>query len=599
LAPPLGHRLPHLTTLEDRLRHRLVTRDEPHTGRGKVLVLGQDNRSFLTVIRSLGRRGLEVHVAWAPRDDPALDSRYIARVHDLSPYAEDGTWKAELCRLMQQERFDLVIPTNEPSLLPLQLHRSELEPFGRIALLADRAYPIALDKVASYELAQELGIPVPRQIAVHDPSDAEWLISALGSPVVLKPHSSFSVENLVHRRSVRKAYSAAEVRATLDAMLPEGAVTAQQHFVGRGIGVGLLAERGQILFAYQYERIHEQVRGGDSSLRRSVPVDPALRDAASRLMHALDYTGVAMLEFRSNPATGDWIFVEINPRFWGSLPLAVAAGADFPWYLYQLLVESNRDVPQGYAANRVGRNLVGDVLWTLDNLRADRTDPTLATRPLVQVVKDFGSLVALREHNDTFVVDDPRPALAEVATMINRIRRRASDRLWPILLSVPIVRTRFVRAARRSLHGARTILFVCKGNIYRSPFAHQLALASLPSTRTVISAGILPPAHRQCPADAITVAAEHGVSLCGHRSCLVTADLVGQADVIFAFDEATVRYLRVHYPEATRKLHRFGHLATSGRVDISDPFGGNIDRLRACYRSIAATFRSCLAEGQR
>jgi protein-tyrosine-phosphatase/predicted ATP-grasp superfamily ATP-dependent carboligase len=563
-----------------------------------VLVLGQDNRSFLTVIRSLGRRGLEVHVAWAPRDDPALDSRYIARVHDLSPYAEDGKWKAELSRLMQQERFDLVIPTNDPSLLPLQLHRSHLEPFGRIALLVDRAFSVALDKVASYELAQELGIPVPRQIPVHDSSDAEWLISALGSPVVLKPHSSFSVENLVHRRSVRKAYDAAEIRAMLDSMLSEGAVTAQQFFVGRGIGVGLLADRGQILFLYQYERIHEQVRGGDSSLRRSVPVDPALRDAASRLMHALDYTGVAMLEFRLNPATGAWIFVEINPRFWGSLPLAVAAGADFPWYLYQLLVEGNRDVPQGYATNHFGRNLVGDVLWTLDNLRADRTDPTLATRPLLQVVKDFGSLVALREHSDTFVADDPLPALAEVATMGNRIWRRASNRLLPIVLSVPIVRTKFVRAARRSLQGARTILFVCKGNIYRSPFAHQLALTTLPPTRTVMSAGILPPAHRPCPADAIAVAAEHGVCLCHHRSRLVTADLVCQADVIFAFDETTVRYLRVHYPEASRKLHRFGHLATTGRVDISDPFGGNIDRLRACYQSISATFHSCLAEGQ-
>ena len=42
----------------------------------------------------------------------------------------------------------------------------------------------------------------------------------------------------------------------------------------------------------------------------------------------LNYSGVAMIEYKLNPETGDWVFIEINARFWGSLPLAVAAGAD-------------------------------------------------------------------------------------------------------------------------------------------------------------------------------------------------------------------------------------------------------------------------------
>ena len=50
----------------------------------------------------------------------------------------------------------------------------------------------------------------------------------------------------------------------------------------------------------------------------------------------MDYTGVAMLEFRKNFDKNESVLIEINGRFWGSLPLAVAAGADFPYYLYQL-----------------------------------------------------------------------------------------------------------------------------------------------------------------------------------------------------------------------------------------------------------------------
>jgi hypothetical protein len=48
---------------------------------GRVLVLGSDTRSFLAVVRSLGRAGLEVHVAWCPLQSASLRSRYIAAIH--------------------------------------------------------------------------------------------------------------------------------------------------------------------------------------------------------------------------------------------------------------------------------------------------------------------------------------------------------------------------------------------------------------------------------------------------------------------------------------------------------------------------------------
>ena len=63
---------------------------------GRVLVLGSDTRSFLAVVRSLGRAGIEVHVAWCPADAPALGSRYVHTVHSLPPYEVD-----RLCDLLR------------------------------------------------------------------------------------------------------------------------------------------------------------------------------------------------------------------------------------------------------------------------------------------------------------------------------------------------------------------------------------------------------------------------------------------------------------------------------------------------------------------
>src|ERR687896_254854 len=75
----------------------------------KALVLGHDTRAFLGVVRSLGRAGIEVHVAWFEEGAPALRSRYVARAHRIPAYRPgDDAWKGALIALMRAERFDLV-----------------------------------------------------------------------------------------------------------------------------------------------------------------------------------------------------------------------------------------------------------------------------------------------------------------------------------------------------------------------------------------------------------------------------------------------------------------------------------------------------------
>jgi hypothetical protein len=122
----------------------------------KALVLGDpgdDILSFLSVIRSLGRGGIEVHVGWYPPDSNALWSRYVARAHELPIYEpDDERWRTALTDLMDREAFDLVIPCSDPSLIPLQLYRSELEKQGRIYHLKDEAFRIVSDKLEANKL---------------------------------------------------------------------------------------------------------------------------------------------------------------------------------------------------------------------------------------------------------------------------------------------------------------------------------------------------------------------------------------------------------------------------------------------------------------
>lgn len=399
----------------------LSARGAPERPRS-VLVLGSDTRSFLSVIRSLGRRRLRVHVAGAPPNAPALRSRYVDAIHHLPSYAADSdAWKCALRSLLQREPFDLVIPCDDPAILPLQRHRADLEPCGHLYLLSPDAFEVTTSKRRTTVLARQLGVPVPRDAMASSIADADAIVAQLGLPLVLKPTTSFAIDDLTARRDVQTADTVEDVRRGLSELLRHGPVQVQEHVRGSGAGVEVLVHEGKILFAFQHLRLHEPPEGGASSYRKSVPLNPHLLHAAKLLMAALHYTGVAMVEFKIDQPSGRWVLIEINGRFWGSLPLAVAAGADFPYYLYQMLVQGRRDFPPGYREGLYARNWVQDASWLFKKFTADppsRRTLTPPTPPWRQVVAEFTNVLKLRERSDTFAWDDPGPAFAELRRML-------------------------------------------------------------------------------------------------------------------------------------------------------------------------------------
>jgi protein-tyrosine-phosphatase len=304
-----------------------------------------------------------------------------------------------------------------------------------------------------------------------------------------------------------------------------------------------------------------------------------------------------MVEFRINPRTGDWILIEMNGRFWGSLPLAVAAGVDFPWYLYEMLVNGKDRFPHAYRTEIYCRNTTQELKWLAQNARADHSDPTLCTVPWKNVAKEVFNLTGFREHNDTLVVDDPMPGIAEIGSILRLGWSRACGKLVTGALSIrPVRRLKALRASRL-IRDARTILFVCHGNICRSPFAEMYARRMLHDAETsgtvsnlvrVLSSGYFPRQGRNSPDSAQRAAEGFGVSLAAHRSGVLSAGLVEEADVILVFDRDNLRQVRSRFPRAAGKILLLGVFISDGGVEIEDPYGREPDEFTDCYMRIAA-----------
>jgi protein-tyrosine-phosphatase/predicted ATP-grasp superfamily ATP-dependent carboligase/CelD/BcsL family acetyltransferase involved in cellulose biosynthesis len=549
---------------------------------GKVLVLGDDTRSFLTIVRSLGRRGIEVHAAPFDRRSAALKSRYVAKVHQLPGYVDDGdVWTEEMSALLAQERFDLVIPCDDRTVLPLSANPNKFAKRTKLAIPDADSIAVLFDKEKTKALAASLGVNLARTLLPEDYPDPDEVFRRLGSPVVVKPKHSYQLNALFKRGVVRIANTARELAQITKELSPKEFYF-ESYFPGSGVGLSVLADKGEILLAFQHHRVHESERGGASAYRISAPISPELMDVSAKMLGALRYRGVAMFEFRRNFATGDWILLEVNARPWGSMPLPVSLGVDFPYAWYRLLIQQERPAQTPYRHGVYGRNLLLDVNYLMGELSESRT-LLGAFRAAAQWAGSFWPLLVIRERSDTIVWDDLRPGAAEFMGFVRSIGSRVERRIPGCrALRSALARRRLGGAARMALAEDRalSVLFLCHGNICRSAFAEKLMIKLTADTNRRIlatSAGTMPVTGRSSPPEANEAACRFGLELGTHRSRYADDRMIAATDVVFYFDDNNAEALRARFLKLKPATIPLGLLADDDEApwSIADPYGGD------------------------
>lgn len=401
----------------------------------KVLVLGHDARVVLPIVRSLGRREIITDIAWCPADSPARRSRYIRHIHEIpKPEVDEDSWIDVLRELIHTHQYDLVIPAAETFVYFLQENRDAFKEFGSVYLMNDQAFQTAFDKMQCWDLARSLNISVPDSKICSNDEELNTFLQSASCPLILKPDCSVNLNDASEKNFVMTAHCAEEARQIFQKISPGCSQVHMQTLVpGVGVGVEFLANEGELLAVHQHRRLHE-TSGHGSTYRTSVAVSPELYQATEKIVKHLNYTGVGMAEFRVDTQTKQWWFLELNARFWGSLPLAVAAGADFPLYLFELLVEGRTRFDMNYRPKVRCRNLRSDFRWNWHWLQqkfnpqavlsAQQSGWKVNSISFTRYVLDWLRLVTFQDYQDVFTMDDLSPAMWETRQIFGSLCRK-------------------------------------------------------------------------------------------------------------------------------------------------------------------------------
>lgn len=576
-----------------------------------VVITDGNERAALAVARSLGNQGIPVFVGAEAPASLAGASRYCTQSFQYpSPWREPEAFVSCLNDAAIKWGGAAIFPMTDIAMEVIGEHRLTIDRSIAVPIPALEQYHRLSDKYGLTKWARENDIPVPQTLFVPD-GRIEDLVAQIDSwPVVVKPaRSLLKLDGYWQKSVVKIAPHADELRRLYHEnwYLQEPSML-QDYVAGQGEGVFGLFEDGNPATLFAHRRLRERPpTGGVSVLREAIALPQPMTDYAVRIMREARWDGVAMVEFKVDERSGVPYLMEVNGRFWGSLQLAVDAGADFPAMLYNHATSKTEQSEQ--APYRVGTRSqwwLGDVDHLLARLRhrdAENSLPKSTPSPWTSFL-GLINIFDFSTRNEVFRLSDISPGLFELGGYASRAVRAAGRKLryraarWQRAFSYGAadlglrlgIHRKYLRA--RIPSSAERILILCKGNICRSPFAeiYLRQAAQRENLRlSISSAGLDAASGIAAYPIARTVAPRFGVNLDEHLTSALSEALVQKADIILVMEPDQIAALRHRFPCAEPKAFLLGHFAAERPMtEIKDPYGGTQSEFEDCYAILAA-----------
>ncbi len=401
----------------------------------RILVLDGNQNQAVASVRSLANAGHRVLAGASSSWSKAGWSRLCHGTFQYpDPHQDVSGFVARIAEVAAQQSGTLVLPMTEATTLPLSAQREVLRTAGaRLVLPSHEDVLRAFNKEETVRLAASLGIAVPKTTVVCGVDAARTASESTKFPVVLKPRSSVETQSdgaLQITGRPRYARNAEELQTVYQEMSRSCSRVLVQEFVdGEGTGYFALMHQGELRVEFAHRRIRDvHPTGSGSAVRVSVEPDPQVRAASLAILQALHWHGVAMVEFRQVPGSAP-VFMEVNGRFWNSLPLACYAAADFPALLAQIaetgdVVRENLEKQNSFRTGVRCRWLLGDFRHLVEVWRGA---PAGYPRPYPG---RWRTLLAVMTpvpgtFHDNFQCADPLPELGDWVDFLERAFHKA------------------------------------------------------------------------------------------------------------------------------------------------------------------------------
>lgn len=293
------------------------------TDRKKILVTTGSWQSALACVQSYGRAGHDVHL-FDPDPDVQLGrSRHCDGVIPSPPEHETTAYRTALLETLESGGFDLLVPASDAVADIVARLQDDLPARTRVASASAEQVALAGSKRDTGRFAEAAGILTPDTFYPDTRDQALRLAERMSYPCVAKRPMGTANDGVLI------CSSAAELMAFFDAPESDGNWPIVQSFVdGDFYDATAVCDHGEVVGLFAFYCPQSYYIGGTPPYAYSV-TDPAFLTTARQVLEALNWHGAVDLDFLQD-TDGRYRLLEINPRFSGTVNMALKLGLDLP-----------------------------------------------------------------------------------------------------------------------------------------------------------------------------------------------------------------------------------------------------------------------------
>lgn len=333
-----------------------------------VITYGWCRVSYV-ILRSLTEKGIKVYVGDDSRIAMSKYSRYCKGRFTYPPYYVDTKgFIKKIVDIINRQKADVFLPVYE-EVFATAKYRDIFPTWVQIPITTYENLVSVHDRVRLAKIARDSNVPIPMTLEVNNIRDLSELTKEIKFPVVIKLRKSSGAKGVFYAATEEELEFIFRNIVRKFELPPQDYPVIQEFVKGAGYGVSMLFNNGKLRAKFTHKRLREKlVTGGTSTVRISIR-NSMLEDYAEKILTHINWHGVAMVEFKYNEETGEAWLLEINPRFWGSLSLAVCSGVDFPYLTYRLAVDGEVEPCLEYNAGIKSRWIAGDIIALLERFK--------------------------------------------------------------------------------------------------------------------------------------------------------------------------------------------------------------------------------------
>lgn len=371
-------------------------------------------RSVYAALRNFAEHNCNVIVACSEKTGMCQMSkykngleRYVSFLCDEEQYVE------AIKKIVEKHKPVMLLPGHDDTEI-LARHSAEFR--GKTILpVHDAAHiEMANDKSKMQQAAKNAGVVTPGRIDYHSREELRsQLTGGEQKKLVIRLRKGNSAKGVFYAATGEECCLLVDRLIDEYTLPPERLPVVQEYVYGEGWGVSCLYWQGERIAHFTHRRLREKTEtGGTSTLREHQP-NKKIEEMAFKVLDSLNWHGLAMVEFKYDPLSGNAWFIEINPRLWGSIHLAISAGVEFPYLLY-LCATRGPDAARKYQIGKkinypwTARWYLGDVICATELLKRGRVFKALRLMAPGGAdtfddidIKDFGAFIGETLHYGT------------------------------------------------------------------------------------------------------------------------------------------------------------------------------------------------------